>query len=302
MLPLAAGACGGGADDERDVQTPVPIDTPFPIVVSRDMEVGPNRFVLGLVDQSDDSQILGADLHLQFFVLTGSEGVLKFETDPEPILVTKSFTHTHEDGTVETHEAGETGAYVAQVMFDTAGTWGVEVTGSDAEGEPLADVTATFSVLAESAGLDAGDPAPQSVQRVLSDVSSISEIDTSLTPIPEMHDKTISQAVTSGTPTIIVFATPAFCTSQICGPIKDQIDALFAVYGERANFVHVEPYDVAPARAGEGLTPLPWIGEEWGLTSEPWVFVIDSQGRISSKFEGMASDEELDAAVNAVLA
>jgi len=283
------------------VLTPVPTSAPFPIVISRDLEVGPNRFVLGLVDQTDESQILGADLTLRFFLLTGVEQALKAEVKPEPLLITKSYTHTHEDGTVETHEAGETGAYVAPVTFDTAGDWGVEITGTEADGNALEAVTSTFNVLAESAGLDPGDAAPQSVQRVLADVAGIAEIDSSLDPIAEMHDKTIAAAVTSGKPTLIVFATPAFCTSQICGPTKDIVDDLYAAYGDRANFVHVEPYDLAKARSGEALEALPLLSEEWGLNSEPWVFVVDAQGIIAAKFDGIASYEEMEAALSAVL-
>jgi hypothetical protein len=303
---LIAAACSSGSsndseDDDKVVLTPVPASAPFPIIISRDMEIGENRFVLGLIDQSDESQILGADLHLRFFLLNGGDLSVPPEADPKPLVVTKTYTHTHEDGTVETHEAGETGAYVAPVTFEAAGDWGVEITGSDADGTALEAVTATFNVLPESAGLDVGDAAPQSIQRVLSDVANITEIDTSQNPIPEMHDKTIAEAVTSGKPTVLVFATPAFCTSQICGPTKDLVDDLYASYGDRANFVHVEPYDIEKAKAGQDLVPLPLMTQEWGLTSEPWLFIVDSGGLISAKFEGIASYEELEAALTDTL-
>ena len=295
------GACGDGSDDEKVVLTPVPTSAPFPIVISRDLEVGENRFMLGLINQADEQPILGADLNLRFFLLDGSDPVLKSEVEPEALKITKTYTHTHDDGTVETHEAGETGGYVSQVTFEAAGEWGVEVTGTDVNGEALETVTATFNVLAESAGLDAGDPAPQSVQRVLADVADIAQIDTSQTPITEMHDKTIAQAVTSGRPTVVVFASPSFCTSQICGPTKDVVDDLYATYGGQANFVHVEPYDIEKARAGESLTPVPLLTDDWGLSSEPWVFVVDAQGIIAAKFDGIASYEEMEAALAAVL-
>jgi len=295
LLMLLA-ACGGGGDDGHPVLTPVPETAPEPVIISRDMEAGPNRFSLGLIDQSDDTQILGAELHLRFFLLDGSGQVLKFEADPEALVITKSYTHTHEDSVTETHEAGETGAYVAHVSFDTAGDWGVEITGA-ADGEALEPVTATFNVLEESAGLDVGDPAPRSTQRVLADVADISEIDTSLNPIPAMHDMTIAEAVSSGRPTVIVFATPAFCVSQICGPAKEIVDDLYAAYGDRANFVHVEPYDLGKARSGQALEPLPFIEQEWRLVSEPWVFIVDAGGVIAARFEGIASYEELESAL-----
>ncbi len=269
-----------------------------PIVISTDLSVGPNRFVLGLLDR-EDKQALGADLHLRFFSLEGGT-VLKFETDAKPIRLNRSFTHTHNDGTIESHEAGETGVYVAGAEFETAGQWGVEVSGV-LDGRDLEAVTTQFPVRAESFSPAIGDLAPRSVQPILSDVSDIKAIDTSETPIPGMHDQTIADAVASGRPTVIVFATPAFCVSQICGPSKQIVDELFETYKAQANFIHVEPYDVAKARAGD-LEPLPLIEDEWGLQTEPWIFVIDGEGAIAAKFEGVVSREEVEDALKAVVA
>jgi hypothetical protein len=39
---------------------------------------------------------------------------------------------------------------------------------------------------------------------------------------------------------------------------------------------------------------------EWGLPSEPWVFVVDDTGTVAGAFEGAASDEELKAAIDSV--
>ena len=39
---------------------------------------------------------------------------------------------------------------------------------------------------------------------------------------------------------------------------------------------------------------------EWKLPSEPWIFVVDSTGVIRTRFEGSASVEELEAAIETV--
>jgi hypothetical protein len=297
---LAAAACGGtDSDDDGLVLTPVTAAY-LPVVVSSDLAIGPSRFTLGLIDQSDSSQVTGADLHMRFFTLDGSEATLQFEAQPDAVRITRTYTHTHDDGTVETHEAGETGVYVAQVDFPAAGNWAVEVSGT-VEGREIEPVRPTFTVLEKSATPGIGEPAPRSVQPILSDVSDISEIDTTEVPIPEMHDKTIAEAVTSGRPTVIAFATPAFCVSQVCGPTKEIVDDVYGTYGDRANFVHVEPYDIERARDGEGLFLQPFIADEWHLPGEPWVFVVDAQGNIAAKFEGIMSREELLAALGPLL-
>jgi hypothetical protein len=49
----------------------------------------------------------------------------------------------------------------------------------------------------------------------------------------------------------------------------------------------------------EELTVVPATGE-WGLPSEPWVFVVDGSGIVSSAFEGAASNDELTTAIDAI--
>jgi hypothetical protein len=41
--------------------------------------------------------------------------------------------------------------------------------------------------------------------------------------------------------------------------------------------------------------------EEWNLRSEPWIFVVDGQGMIRAKFEGLTTRRELEAAVRHML-
>ena len=40
---------------------------------------------------------------------------------------------------------------------------------------------------------------------------------------------------------------------------------------------------------------------QWGLTSEPWVFLVGRDGRIKAEFEGSVSLAELEAAIRARL-
>jgi hypothetical protein len=112
-----------------------------------------------------------------------------------------------------------------------------------------------------------------------------------------MHDKTIAEAVTSGKPTLIVFSTPAFCQTQICGPTKDIVDDLYETYQLDANFVHVEPYDVERMTNSDCPSLLECLNpvmDEWRLESEPWVFLVDRNGNIAAKFDSVVSYEEIE--------
>ena len=305
-------ACGGGGDDNGDGMggDPTIIHTPIdaailPTVISSDLAIGDNRFLVGLQDQDSGELVLNADLNLAFYRMDSDEGTLKFETAPDPIVITRSYRHTHEDGVIEFHDAGETGAYVTHAGFDEAGLWGVEVTGTTADGVALEPVRPTFNVREDSFGLALGDPAPRSVQTILADVGDIGDIDSSEEPIPEQHEMTVADAVTSGKPTVIAIATPAFCQSQICGPTKLFFDDLYNAHGDDANFVHIEPYDVARINAGDCETLFDCadpVLDEWRLQSEPWVFIVDAEGNIAAKFEGLVTFEEMNAALEEILA
>jgi hypothetical protein len=336
---LVFAACGGGEGEPTDssgtpssadcVPNPTdvvlrPSDSAYiPVVVSSDLSVGENRFVLGLLDAAGEPAT-GAQLHLRIYCFTdSSDQVNKIETDATALTILKTYTHTHDDGTVESHTAGELGVYVARVNFDMAGVWGLDATGT-VDGSELEDQAITFSVRENPESPAIGAPAPRSVQPVLKDVADIRDLDTSVNPIPEEHDKTIADAVTSGRPTVIAFATPAFCTSQLCGPAKEIFDGLYETYKDEANFVHVEPYFLEEARAGKGLCPIPIMNvayaaspaqgcpilsphdlppadQSWNLSTEPWVFVVDKDGNIAAKFEAAFSEQELEDALNAVL-
>jgi hypothetical protein len=332
---LVVAACSGGGEETTDtasgecVPNPSnvvlkPVESAYvPVVASSDVAVGENRLVLGLLDQGDQP-VTGAQLHLRMYCFTDSgEQVNKVETDATALTITKSYTHTHDDGTLESHSAGELGVHVAVVTFDMAGMWGLEASGT-LDGEQLSLQPVTFSVREKPESPAIGAPAPRSVQQTLADVSDITELDTSAQPIPEQHDKTIAEAVTSGKPTVIAFATPAFCVSQLCGPAKEIFDDVYEAYGDQANFVHVEPYYLEEARAGKALCPIaimnvnyaanpaegcpalpaeeiPPADQSWNLSTEPWVFVADGDGNIAAKFEAAFTERELEDALLAVL-
>ena len=116
---------------------------------------------------------------------------------------------------------------------------------------------------------------------------------------------TIADAIVSEKPTVIAFATPAFCITQLCGPTKEIFDGLYEQYKDQANFIHIEPYDVDRVRAGEcqnlGDCVVPALND-FRLSSEPWVFIIDAQGKIAAKYDGVVSEDEMEQGLLKVLA
>ena len=69
-------------------------------------------------------------------------------------------------------------------------------------------------------------------------------------------------------------------------------------FKDRADFTHVEVID-NPLEMQGNLTRgrLCPTFTEWNLPSEPWSFIIDSQGLVFAKFEGFATSGELEEAL-----
>jgi hypothetical protein len=140
-----------------------------------------------------------------------------------------------------------------------------------------------------------GSPAPRSRNLIARDVKDLREIDTSLKPDPRLHQVRIAEAIAQGKPQLIVFATPQFCTSRMCGPVVDIVRTLLPTYGKRVAFIHQEIWqDFAEKKMFSTV-------EEWRLDTEPWVFVVDGKGIIRAKFEGLVTVLEIEDALQQIL-
>ncbi len=95
---------------------------------------------------------------------------------------------------------------------------------------------------------------------------------------------------------VLLFATPALCQSRVCGPVVDIEDQVKSELGDRAAFIHMEIYN--GNNVAKGFRPQ--VGA-YRLPTEPWLFVIDRQGRISTRIEGAFSADELRTAVRKVI-
>jgi hypothetical protein len=187
------------------------------------------------------------------------------------------------------------GIYRANVEVDAPGAWSLTVVPDDG-----AAVTPTvFQVRAEPLTPAVGTPAIVVPTPTLAD-AAIGDLTTDPDPDPSFYDTSLDDALRSGSPTVVVFATPAFCQTAACGPMLDTVKR---VAGGRpdVSFVHVEIYH---GFGDEGFAPdaahLAPAVQAWGLPSEPWVFVTDAAGTISAKFEGVLDAAELEEALDGV--
>jgi hypothetical protein len=136
-----------------------------------------------------------------------------------------------------------------------------------------------------------GDPAPRIHTPTLASVGGdVSKIDTRVPP-SRLHDVDFADVV-GRRPVALLFATPALCRSRVCGPVADEAVQLQTAYGDKVAFIHNEVYvDNDPSK---GLRPQL---RAFGLTTEPWLFVIGADGRVAARLEGAFGIDEFRDAI-----
>ena len=333
FLSATLAACGG--DDEPSSPsapgadgTPGPAESPSDNfgaqVVTSMLTVGQNRFALGIFDQAAGQPVLDGDVNFRFFKVAAGQGTLRSESKARFVGFE---TSTIDETRGQTITGPRIGAYVADVEFNEPGDWGVEASGT-AAGRQVGPLRIAFRVFSPDQVISIGDSAPASRQITRADVGDISEIDTMRPPDP-FHEVTVAAALQSGKPVLVLFGTPAFCETRTCGPVMETVMLpLNKQYGDRAVFIHIEPYRLEEARSGQALCPVPAFNRElaskgqgegagkcpmipeaelpspaesWNLTTEPVLFLIDRQGRIAGIFEGIVGPGEVDTALQPLL-
>lgn len=274
--------------------------TVTPILVNSAPGVGVNRLSFALLDRSGQPVSNANDTRIRLFTLDGDSGTAAGGSAlRRAALVLEGTPHQHADGVPHLHEGPEIAMYTAVVELTRPDFWGAEVSWS-LDGEPQQQ-RLRFFVRPSTPEPAVGAVPPASVQKTLRDGIPLSDLDTSQTPQEALHQQTIAEAVKSGRVSVIAFATPAFCQTRFCGPVLESVVVpAWQRYRDRINVLHIEPFDVVAARKGS-LVPEA-VTAEWGLQSEPWVFVIGKDGRVAAKFEGILSIEELTEAIDRALA
>ena len=111
-----------------------------------------------------------------------------------------------------------------------------------------------------------------------------------------LHDVSLSEVI-GKQPVAVMFATPALCQSQYCGPVLDELLDVMAPYQQKGvAMVHVEIY-----ASTRGATVSPTVAA-WGLPSEPWFYTIDAAGTIKGRLDGAMATNEVTAALDSLVA
>ena len=269
------GRSSSGDSSASDFQQSFEGAEAYPVFISSEVVVGKNRFLVGLLDDNDAPiGDPGISVSIAFFDLQGGEATLHDRAKLDFIPI----------------EPGSRGVYVAHPTFDRAGKWGAEVS---IKGPGIDErLRGSFDVRETSTTPPLGSEAPSSDTPTADDVSDLSEISTDPKPDPRFYEKSVAEALKDGDPFVLAFATPKFCQTAACGPALDVVKSVSKDY-PRVTFIHVEPYK----NLNDIGNVVPSV-QEWGLPSEPFIFAVDSEGKVRAKFEGVVGADELRSALD----
>jgi hypothetical protein len=182
--------------------------------------------------------------------------------------------------------------YVSELKLDRPGEW--RIVALIRSGEGYESVRVPSVVVGEGKDVPRpGDPAPAVNTPTADEVGDLDEIDTR-DPHDTMHETDLAEAL-GKRPVVLLFATPLLCQSRVCGPVVDVAEQLKAEYGDEVEFIHMEVFEDNEIDKGQR----PQV-RAYGLPTEPWVFVIDRDGRVSTAIEGAFGPAELEDAVQEV--
>ncbi len=105
---------------------------------------------------------------------------------------------------------------------------------------------------ANSANPEPGEKAPMIHTPTAADVGGdLSKITTRIPP--DTQNKVDYADALGKEPIVLLFATPQFCQSRVCGPVVDVAEQAKQEYGDKAAFIHMEIYnDNDPAQGSPG--------------------------------------------------
>ncbi|MCB8926124.1 MAG: thioredoxin family protein [Ardenticatenaceae bacterium] len=265
-------ACGGAEE-------PVSSDSSVsPIQITRmslDTAVGTPRIVFGLFDGPDP--VADAQSVMLSVVPAGEENAeLVWE------------------GPAENYSDYEVPYWVAYPTLPTPGFWGITAEIVLADGRT---VISQFTIEAkeENTAVAVGEFAPLSQNRTLATEPDINKLNSGNDPDPAFYQLTVADAVANDKPTVVGFITPGLCETKWCAPVLNSVAAVRDEVGDAANFIHIEVYEDFQA-----LTYVPEMAE-WGLETEPYIFVLDDEGQVVASLPGPVSPRELRQALEPVL-
>ncbi len=150
-------------------------------------------------------------------------------------------------------------------------------------------ITLLLAACGGQGAVSVGSKAPSVRTKTLADVGGdLSRITTYRYPDKRMYQYSLDQALATGKPILLEFATPGHCT--VCDKQLQMVKGLMEKYEGKVLFLHMDQY-----QNPEAFVAFHVIGD-------PWTFVIDGNQVVRYKQAGRMLYGELDAVLSRIVA
>ncbi len=271
MLTLSIVLIGTGissfACDQSNVKRFIVSESnaPFvPIIESIDLTVGVNRLVFTLLDHNTPPQFpQNTVFSVRYYEPVPGGFRFRIDSPAKPIRVgTETF-------------------YVSPAPFDRPGQWHLQVTAKIENADPLIGAKLPFFVNAETLAPMIGDPV--TINSFSSKSSGNQKINISHLPTLASQKITLRKSVEQQRPFVVVTTTMGGCPKKnICDRIVEQIKIIDR--DTEVSVIHIEtPHNLDMTHTKEKNNF--HRSTTWILGSNPWIYIVDSKGIISERFE-----------------
>jgi hypothetical protein len=308
---LGGTGCGGAGSATDSTDSPAPAASEFPSASGKTLsqilrssratrsnlvvaataavyEKGENRFGFGIFTVSRQ-QVSDATVAIYAAPSGGGQAIGPFPARIESLAVKPQF----ESQTTALDPQSAKVVYVTNMNLDRDGNWDLVAMFRAANGY-TASLIPTIKVGGSKDIPAVGQRPPRIHTPTVSDVGGdVGQIDTR-SPHDDMHKVDFAD-VLGKEPVVLLYATPALCQSRVCGPVVDVAEQVEHEAGDGVDFIHMEVYN--NNNASDGIRPQM---QEFGLHTEPWVFVIDRKGIVRTRIQGAFDVAELEQAVRQV--
>src|SRR5256714_1178705 len=313
VITLAAAGCGGGGGSKAPAPPkPTASPTSLPAPKGQNLHTLPARLPEGpILAPSTTSSLEKGDNRVGFALFTPDRkfvtgaAVALYTTKHDGSDVRGPYVARAESLNVKPQFQSKTTAndpdaaknvYVADVPIPRAGR--TVITGvARVKGRMVRTSGFELKIPAHPSGgpPEVGHEPPIIHTPTLSSVAgNAGKIDTRVPPATDLLKDDFAKVV-GKKPVVITFATPLLCASRVCGPVVDVVEQARASTKANVAFIHQEIYN--DNQVNKGFRPQV---QAWHLPTEPWTFVLDKKGRVTTRFEGAFSVGELQRAISKV--
>jgi len=197
-------------------------------------------------------------------------------------------------------------SFIAVVAIPSPGTWRLAVS-VQSGALPLTGTTGLLTARDPGATPHLGGPAPTIHTPTVADAGGdLRAITTDPVPDRRLSERSTSDALAAHTPFVLVLDSNRFRVTSACGRALIMAKYLVDRWPDVA-FIHHEPFRYSivtdtPVLEGSLADPvLTDVATAWGLggppwdaRSMPWIFIVDGNGLLRAKYQGVVGSDDVD--------